>query len=316
MRGNRGEGAGVRPAKLWYLKLNRLFRSLSDEDLRRWVDRVTVAMDYPRHCLIYMAEEPGEHVYILKRGRVRLYRVTDDGSELTLAVIDAGDVFGYEVLTGRPRRTFAEALEPAHVCRLRADDFVELIRGRPEVAIEALRLIAGHSMRAQAQVERVAGRSVAQRVAGLLAELASGEPATPGAPVDLAPSLTHETMASMLGTARQTFTTELGRLVRLGYVERAGRRLRLTDLDGLRAFAAGEVDRVRQNADRPGLPDGAYRGERPVEPAAKFDAREADDVRSQARVGAGSRAARPRSIRPREGALRRLPTRPVQALRQ
>ena len=231
-------------------------------------------MDYPRHCVIYMAEEPGDHVFLLKRGRVRLYHVTDDGRELTLAVLEPGDVFGEEVLAGGPRRTFAETLEPAHVCRLRGDDFVELMRGRPEVAIEALRLLAGHAMRAQAQIERVAGRSVAQRAAGLLAELAP-RGTRPGAPVDLAPGLTHATMASMLGTARQTFTTEMGRLVRLGYVARAGRRLRLLDVEGLRAFARGETDRIRQNADRRRGPNGAYLDERPATPAARPRAREA-----------------------------------------
>lgn len=221
-----------------------------------------------------MAEEPGDHVYLLKRGRVRLYRVAGNGRELTLAVLEPGDVFGDEVLAGRPRRTFAETLEPAHVCRLRGDDFVELMRGRPEVAIEALRLIAGHSMRAQAQVERVAGRSVAQRVAGLLVELAPGG-ARPGAPVDLAPGLTHETMASMVGTARQTFTTEVGRLVRLGYVAGTGRGLRLLDVEGLRAFARGDTDRVRQNADRHSGPDRAYLDERPAMPTARPRAHEA-----------------------------------------
>lgn len=229
------------PPKLWYLKLNRLFHSLSDDDLRRWVDRITVAMDYPRHRVIYMAEEPGEHVYVLKRGRVRLYHVAEDGRELTLAVLEPGDVFGDEVLAGQPRRTFAETLAPAHVCRLRGDDFVELMRARPEVAIEALRLIAEHATRAQDQVERVAGRSVAQRVAALLLELAELTPngARKDGPIDLAAGLTHATMASMLGTARQTFTTEVGRLVRLGYVARIGRRLRLLEPERLRAFAAG-----------------------------------------------------------------------------
>lgn len=232
------ERAGGVSPKLWYLKLNRLFHSLSDDDLRRWVDRITVAMDYPRRRVIYMAEEPGEHVYLLKRGRVRLYHVAEDGREVTLAVLEPGDVFGDEVLAGQPRRTFAETLAPAHVCRLRGDDFVELMRARPEVAIEALRLIAEHATRAQDHVERVAGRSVAQRVAGLLLELAP-DGASGDGPIDLAAGLTHATMASMLGTARQTFTTEVGHLVRLGYVARVGRRLRLLDPERLRAFAAG-----------------------------------------------------------------------------
>lgn len=230
-----------RAPKLWYLKLNRLFRSLSDDDLRRWVDHITVAMDYDPHCLIYMADQPGDHVYLLKRGRVRLYRVGDDGREITLAVLEAGDVFGDEVLAGSPRQTFAETLEAAHVCRLRGDDFVELMRGRPEVAIEALRLIAGHSMRSDTQVERVAGRSVIRRVAALLADLAPR--AASSGTADLAAGLTHETMASMIGTTRPTFTLELSHLVRLGLVERAGRRLRVPDVTLLRAFADGPARR-------------------------------------------------------------------------
>lgn len=234
--------------KLWYLKLNRLFRSLSDDDLRRWVDRITVSMEYDGHRVIYTAEEPGEHVYVLKRGHVRLYQVTHDGHEITLAILGPGDVFGDEVLAGRSRRTFAETLESAHVCLLRGDDFIELLRGRPEVAIEALRLIAGHTLRAQAQVERVAGRSVARRVAGLLLELAPEHPA--GRARAIPAGLTHQTMASMLGTTRQTFTTELARLVRLGYVSRASRGIRLRDPAGLRAFADGGMQRVGQDADR------------------------------------------------------------------
>lgn len=197
-------------------------------------------MDYEGHCVIYMADDPGEHVYLLKRGRVRLYHVADDGRELTLAVLEPGDVFGDEVLAGRPRRTFAETLEPAHVCRLRGDDFIELMRAHPDVAIETLRLIAGHSMRADARLERVAGRTVGQRVAGLLADLApAGAPA--GGAVDVGNGLTHETMATMVGTTRPTFTTEVGRLARRGLVERAGRRLRVRDVAALRAFAHGRA---------------------------------------------------------------------------
>lgn len=195
-------------------------------------------MDYEGHCVIYMADDPGEHVYLLKRGRVRLYHVADDGRELTLAVLEPGDVFGDEVLAGRPRRTFAETLEPAHVCRLRGDDFIELMRAHPDVAIEALRLIAGHSMRADARLEGVAGHRVGERIAGLLADLASAG-ATDADGIDVGRGMTHETMATMVGTTRPTFTTELGRLTRLGLVERSGRRLRVPDVAGLRAFAEG-----------------------------------------------------------------------------
>lgn len=210
--------------KLWTLKLNRVLGRLPEPELREWSARVICEQSYRKQELIYGAHELGDRVYLLRQGRVRLYRLTEDGRELTLAILDPGDVFGEDAVA-RPqaRTTFAEALDDVVVCQMRRDDFLDLIRRRPEAAEEVVKVLGERLERAQSQVERIAYRSVPARLAQWLLEQAAarGEPTAEG--TLLKHGLTHQQIASLLGTTRETLTVTLNRMIDDGLL-RAGRQ--------------------------------------------------------------------------------------------
>jgi CRP-like cAMP-binding protein len=229
---------GASPVKLWSLKLNRVLGRLPEADLRAWSGRIMCEHTYLKQELIYSAHEPGDTVYILKEGRVRLYRLAEDGRELTVAILDSGDVFGEDAVA-RPqaRTTFAEALDDVVVCVMRRDDFLELLRRRPEAAEEVVRVLGERLERAQGQGERIAYRSVPARLASWLLEEAAthGEPAPDG--VRIRHRLTHQQIASLLGTTRETLTTTLNRMIDEGLLAAGRQELIIRNEAALRARA-------------------------------------------------------------------------------
>ena len=84
---------------------------------------------YKRRERIYGQGDPGDVVYLLKEGRVKIYKLSPDGKELTLAVLESGEIFGEMALIDEgPRGTIAEPLEDSYICVIRRRDFEMLLK--------------------------------------------------------------------------------------------------------------------------------------------------------------------------------------------
>src|SRR6185437_12225508 len=106
--------------KVWYLKQNRLFEDVPGGDVEASASLFTMKT-FARKAAIFDQSDPARTVYMVKTGAVRIARITPDGKEVTVAVLGPGDIFGEESLfegsrEGRPRTTFAVALEETLLC--------------------------------------------------------------------------------------------------------------------------------------------------------------------------------------------------------
>ena len=135
-------GDGQRREKVYYLSKTDLFRDLGQEQLQE-LER-SVAMNTCRRGRVFFSPgETGEVLFILKKGRVNLYRINPDGKKLVTASVEPGTVFGEMSLVGQGMHdTFAEAAEECTLCVMSRSDVEHLLLSKPRVGLRFMELLA------------------------------------------------------------------------------------------------------------------------------------------------------------------------------
>ncbi|MBV8355165.1 MAG: Crp/Fnr family transcriptional regulator, partial [Candidatus Eremiobacteraeota bacterium] len=194
--------------KVFYLKNNRLF-SGADERAAETAHIFTTVL-YPAKTAIFEQGDPTRLVYLVKKGKVRIARLTPDGKEVTVALLGAGDIFGEETLFAQGERTtIATTLEETLICTARAEDLFELLSKDPELALNVAKIVHDRLMTASATIEDLAYARVADRLLHLFERLAGehGVRVEDGTRIDV--RLTHADIASLIGSTRETVTLEI-----------------------------------------------------------------------------------------------------------
>ncbi len=223
--GNEGQGV----AKLNHLLETEVFASLSVPE-RTWLAESTTMVTCEKGRVFYTPDEPGEVVFILKRGRVELYRIAHDGRKLVVAALGPHTIFGEMGLLGQAMYgCYAEAAEDSLICVLSRADLQALIRRNPEVGLRLLAEVGQRLQQREAELEALAFRGLPARLAGLLLREADAYGTVAG--------YTHQDLAERLGTYRETVSQLLGRFRAEGLVAVEPKRIRVLDWDGLVAYA-------------------------------------------------------------------------------
>ncbi len=231
------------PNKVWYLEQNRLFRGVPLKEIEKFA-HLFHEQDYVPKQIVFSQGDLGDAIYLLKTGHVRLYRLTEDGKEVTLAILGPGDVFGELALfEGTQRATFAESLDNTHICATSVADFKRLMGHRPQLGMMIAREIARRRDEAETRIAGMAYGTIAGRIKFALSHLASEHGTRlPDGSVRIDLRLSHQELANIVGTARETCTVELGKLQRQGLI-RADEQHRFILADPER-LEPGPVDRL------------------------------------------------------------------------
>lgn len=211
--------------KVWFLKRSRLFERATSETVANCEHLFTQTI-YPNRTLIFEQGDIGRLVYLVKTGKVRIARVTEDGKEITIAILGPGDLFGEELLFCEAvRSTFATCLEDSLLCMARAGDLYGLLTRHPVLAINVAKYLQEQRDDAMSIVEDLAYLKVPERLLKLFERLALefGVVSTEGTLIDV--QLTHANIASLVGSTRETVSLEMMHLARDGRIEMRGRRI-------------------------------------------------------------------------------------------
>jgi CRP/FNR family transcriptional regulator len=218
--------------KVWYLQQNRLFSNTIDGSLEANAHLFTI-VTYPRKTAIFDQGDPTRLIYFLKRGTVRLARLTEDGREVTVAILGPGDLFGEETLfEPGPRSTVAIALDDVLVCMVRADDLFAMISADPALALGVARILSARVGALETTMEDLAYAKVGERLMHLFRRLADEHGAREARGTRLAIRLTHADLASLVGSTRETVSAEIATLARSGRIIADGRTIILPDTEG------------------------------------------------------------------------------------
>jgi CRP/FNR family cyclic AMP-dependent transcriptional regulator len=222
---------------LWYLKKIPLFQELSHESMHRLVQCIEMR-EVRRRQVIYLPGDPGQAVFFVNGGRVKISKVTRDGKELTLAYRGPGEVFGELVMIdGGPREEMAEAMENALITELERGEFEKLVQKEGMIGYRLSKVIAQRRREVENKIEQLIFKDVNAKLAELLLRLATeyGIEDSRGTLVSL--KITHQEMANLIGSTRETVSLTLSQFKRKGLIQTDGRKVILSDREGLRALA-------------------------------------------------------------------------------
>ncbi len=198
------------------LKEVALFNGLDNAQLRD-VARISVLRRYKKGEYVFKENTPGNALYIIVSGIVKIFKVSKQGRRKTLALLKKGDFFGEMAgLDRQARSANAQALEDVEVLIIRQETFEKSLKRNPGIAINIMETLCARLRSADSQIEDLAFRNVMGRIGTTLLELAQkhGIRTKDGIRIDL--KLSHREIAEMAGTARELATKVLARLKRNG----------------------------------------------------------------------------------------------------
>lgn len=216
----------------WYLRqLSKVLSVLSDDELERLVPLLSERRFRARE-LLFAAGQPPERVYLLLKGRVKLFQIAENGKEVIVDFIGRGGIVGdHSIVENGERTASAQALEDTVCLAISWEDFLHVLQQSPRLGLAMMELMARRLASLQRSLMAVVSKPVAARLADFLFERAEG------AVVHL--GLTHQEIANSIGATRETVTALLSRFVNLGAIEPSAGGYRIIDRALLHDIAAG-----------------------------------------------------------------------------
>jgi CRP-like cAMP-binding protein len=195
--------------KFWYLENFNIFKDLNEESMQE-LSRITSMRDIPKNQPIYFPQEPSNSIFFLKKGRVKLTRISNDGKEMILALVTKGEVFGeMAYLDEAERKEFATSLDDCLVCAINKNEFKEFVDRNPELNLRITKLIGLKLKKYSERIEELVFKDAEQRVVSFIIRLADENGRKIGDEIFIKPFLKHQDIAELTATSRQTVNSIL-----------------------------------------------------------------------------------------------------------
>lgn len=230
------------------LSMVDIFESLSREEIERLNGQLPDVRLEPGE-VFYHPHDRSEKLFVLQRGRVRVYKTTD-GREFTLAVVEAGTIFGEMALTAqRLQGAYAQAMEPSQISVIRREDMERLILDKPEVGLSVARLLSERLRRYETRLEDITLKGVTARLASLILLFVESEGVVAGRDYLKIPThYTHQHLGTMIGANREAVTRAFAQLQDEGIVELRRRLIYIADAGALGRAAEHRVEEEEQTS--------------------------------------------------------------------
>lgn len=218
------------------LKRIPLFTDLHEAELARFAE-VTREREYPKNSVILFEDDPGDALYIVSTGQVKVVLIGEDGREVILSVLGDGDFFGeMAIIDDEPRSAHVIAMKDSHLLVLRREDFQAQLEQHPNIALKLLRVLVQRLRRADEKIGGLVLLDVNGRVAQLLLDLAKE-----GGGPKITRRLTHHTIAQMIGSSRETVSRAMRDLVERGFIEVSRREITIKQRDALLSLTGAKA---------------------------------------------------------------------------
>lgn len=218
----------------WYLRqLSKVLNVLSDEELEKLIPMLTERNFRPRQVL-FSAGDPAERVYLILKGRIKIYQVAENGKEIILDVVGKGGVVGDMAIVEDGERTAcAAAIDETVAVSITWEDFSHLLQQSPKLGFAMMELMARRLAGMQRTFMNIVSKPVSARLADTLLNRQEDGAIHLG--------LTHQELAQTIGTSRETVTALLSRFVSLGAITPIPDGYLVSDEDVLDDIANGDL---------------------------------------------------------------------------
>ncbi len=220
--------------KQLYLQAVDIFRDLDPDEVEVLGKRAPMQWVQPG-TVFYSPEQSPEVLFLLKKGRVRLYHLSEEGKALTTALLDEGTIFGEMALLGQClHQSYAEAETACLLCLMSREDVKTMLLSDPRISARILEIVGQRLIATERRLSSFAFKSLSQRLAGTLLELARPPRLRAFRNSDaLEVHATHEALGEMIGTHRETTTKLLNEFRGQGLIELRRGKVIILDHNGL-----------------------------------------------------------------------------------
>ncbi len=223
---------------LWYLEnidMMGIFcpKKLGGGELEHMAHKTFKKGDY-----IYLPDEFSDKIFFLTNGRVKIGNYSDTGKEITKSILTKGEVFGELAIVGEPtRRDFALAMEETMVCIMTVEEMKSMMREHSGLSLFLMKVMGSRVLEMEQRLESLVFKDSRTRIIEFLKNLAVQKGQRVGYEMLVQKFLTHQEIANLTATSRQTVTTVLNELRNKNILIFNRRRLLIRDMDKLAAEA-------------------------------------------------------------------------------
>jgi CRP-like cAMP-binding protein len=214
--------AAESPEAITSLRIVPMFSGVSTEVLAS-IASLLIERRFPKHKTIVEEGAPGDYMYIIAEGSVKVTKLSGDGREKILELLEVGDFFGeMSLFDEAPRSASVKAMSDVRILALARNDFLHLLSRSPDLALSVIQELTRRLRQVDEQASSLSFQRVKERTMGLLLRLAKDASNHEGR--RKTPVLTHQQIADMIGTSRETVTRAVKGLKEEGWLEQEGKR--------------------------------------------------------------------------------------------
>lgn len=194
-----------------------------------------VHKDYSKGDYIYMPDQSSDKIFFLTEGRVKIGNLGENGKEITKAILNTGEVFGELAMIGEDkRRDFAYAMEDCKICVLTTDEMKHLMKEHSNLSMFFMRIMGSRVLEMENRLESLVFKDSRSRIVEYLVDLVQKRGQRVGYEWVVRKFITHQEIANLTATSRQTVTTVLNELRTKELITFNRKRLLVRDIDLLK----------------------------------------------------------------------------------
>ena len=215
--------------KIELLQSVALFWDLSEEELG-YISQKMIARHYESGKFIFLEDSEGEQCFFVVQGSVKVTRLSKDGREVILAMLNEGEFFGeMALLDGESRSANVIALEETEVLTLNREDFLVVLHDYPQIAIQLLKEMAHRLRKSDRQIASLSLSDAEKRIALCIIRFADEQGIIKRGQVSIPKMPIQQDIANMAGTSRETVSRAINLLEKEHFIKRQGRELLILD---------------------------------------------------------------------------------------
>jgi CRP/FNR family transcriptional regulator, cyclic AMP receptor protein len=214
-----------------FLKYVPIFSELDDETLGK-ISKLGVKKQFKKESIVLFENENANTLFVIVAGKVKISRISDEGKEVILTILNESDFFGeMGLLDGMSRSATVTAMEDTELFLIQRSEFLDLLHSYPEVAIALLQELTQRLRSADMKIKSLSLKDAEGKVATVILQIANDTGRIKQGTVEIEKLPYQHDLANMAGTSRETISRTLHTFAKKGFIELDGSKLRILDYE-------------------------------------------------------------------------------------
>jgi CRP/FNR family transcriptional regulator, cyclic AMP receptor protein len=214
-----------------FLKYVPIFSELNDNTIEQ-ISKIGNRKTFKKDSVVLFEHETGSALFVIVEGKVKISRLSDDGREVILTILNESDFFGeMAIIDGLSRSANVTAMEDSELFIIQRNDFIALLQSHPEISIALLKELTQRLRAADLKIKSLSLKDAEGKVATVILQLADDIGKIKNGTVEIEKLPLQHDLANMAGTSRETISRTLHSLVKKELIDLKGSKLKILNYE-------------------------------------------------------------------------------------